>query len=239
VSRPLSRRTLSLVLIAVTAMSCAPRAGAQAVLYAKSATVLRDEYMADLDTVHVKIMVLANAIPEEKYSWRPAPGVRSVSEVLMHVATEYYFYVPGSVGGKPPADFGPPRETIPKKEKITAKAEVIAELNTSWAYANAQLGAADPSALTGIYNAVGGVTPQGSIWHVRRSARASRAAHLLRAVGGGQAAVEQVERQPQTLTATAIRNCSTRMGTDDGQIYADTASGRPRTPSLSSRNIKE
>jgi hypothetical protein len=66
------------------------------VLDAKAAAVIRDEYMTDLDTVHTKIMALANAIPEEKYSWRPAPGVRPVSEVLMHVGTEYYFYVPGS-----------------------------------------------------------------------------------------------------------------------------------------------
>jgi len=47
----------------------------------KSAATLRDQYMADLDTVHVKIMALANAIPEDKYAWRPAPGVASRSVV--------------------------------------------------------------------------------------------------------------------------------------------------------------
>jgi hypothetical protein len=78
---------------------------------AKAAAAVRDEYMADLDTVHAKIMALVNAIPEGKYSWRPSAGVRSVSEVLMHVATEYSYYVPGSVGGKPPADFGPQRRS--------------------------------------------------------------------------------------------------------------------------------
>jgi hypothetical protein len=32
------------------------------------------------------IMSLAKAVPEEKYSWRPAPGVRSFQEVFLHIA---------------------------------------------------------------------------------------------------------------------------------------------------------
>ena len=37
---------------------------------------------------------LAEAIPAEKYGWRPGPGVRSVSEVLMHTASgELLFFV--------------------------------------------------------------------------------------------------------------------------------------------------
>lgn len=32
------------------------------------------------------VMALAKAIPEEKYSWRPAPGVRSIQELLLHIA---------------------------------------------------------------------------------------------------------------------------------------------------------
>jgi len=34
-----------------------------------------------------KVIALANAIPEQKYSWRPAPGVRSISEVFVHIAS--------------------------------------------------------------------------------------------------------------------------------------------------------
>jgi uncharacterized damage-inducible protein DinB len=33
-----------------------------------------------------QVMALAKAVPEEKYSWRPGPGVRSVKEVLLHIA---------------------------------------------------------------------------------------------------------------------------------------------------------
>jgi uncharacterized damage-inducible protein DinB len=135
-------------------------AKAQDVMDPKSAAHLRDEYTTDLDTVHVKIMALANAIPEEKYGWRPAPGVRSISEALMHVAAEWYFFVPGSLGGKPPADFGPPRETLPKLEKITTKAAVLAELEKSWTHSKAQLGAADPATLTAKYKPWGGTLAQ-------------------------------------------------------------------------------
>jgi uncharacterized damage-inducible protein DinB len=124
---------------------------AQNALEAKSAAHLRDQYMADLDTVHVKIMALANAIPAEKYTWRPAPGVRSISEVLMHVAGEWYYYVPGSVGGKPPADFGVPKDAQARLEKITTRKDVIDQLTKSWAYTKAQLQAVDPGNLTGKY----------------------------------------------------------------------------------------
>jgi len=32
-----------------------------------------------------KIMALANVMPEEKYAWRPGPGVRSFGEVMLHI----------------------------------------------------------------------------------------------------------------------------------------------------------
>lgn len=35
-----------------------------------------------------KLLQLARAIPEAQFNWRPAPGVRSISEVLLHVAQD-------------------------------------------------------------------------------------------------------------------------------------------------------
>jgi len=40
----------------------------------------------DWDNVSEKLESLAEAIPEEKYGWAPAEGVRSVGEVVIHVA---------------------------------------------------------------------------------------------------------------------------------------------------------
>jgi uncharacterized damage-inducible protein DinB len=39
-----------------------------------------------LADVERKVMALAKAVPDEKYGWRPAPGVRSFGEVLVHIA---------------------------------------------------------------------------------------------------------------------------------------------------------
>ncbi len=124
---------------------------AQDVMDAKSAAFVRDRYLADLDSVHVKVMALAAAIPEKAYGWRPAPGVRSISEVLMHFAAEWMYYAPMSVGGKPPADFGKPAETMPRLAKITAKRAVIAELEKGWSHAKGQIAGVDAATLTGRY----------------------------------------------------------------------------------------
>ena len=146
------RRLFAVVpLVVALAVLPAATAGAQDVMDARAASFLRDKYLADLDTVHVKVMALAAAIPEDTYTWRPAPGVRSISEVLMHFAAEWMYYVPMSVSGKPPADFGPPRETMPKLEKITAKQDVLIQLEKGWSHTRAQVTSVDAATLTGRY----------------------------------------------------------------------------------------
>jgi len=147
------RRWLGFSLVALAALVAGTReVAAQEVMDARSASYLLDRYLADMDTVHAKIMALANAIPADKYSWRPAQGVRSVSEVLMHVASEWLYYGPQSVGAKPPADFGPPRQTLPRLEKdFTQKAQVLEQLAKGWAYYVAQMKTVDAAKLTGRY----------------------------------------------------------------------------------------
>jgi len=67
-------------------------------LVAQSApTGVRGDLIAQLDDAGSKLAQLAQAIPQNKYTWRPAQGVRSVSEVLMHVTGANYFFA-GSVG---------------------------------------------------------------------------------------------------------------------------------------------
>jgi len=82
----------------------------------------------DGEWVHVsrQLVALAEAIPAEKFAWRPAPGVRSTSEVLMHIALAN-FYLLSVTGPKMPADL-----TSPDMEKtVTAKPEVISWLKRS------------------------------------------------------------------------------------------------------------
>lgn len=155
----LSRHTRPLIFaLAAVAITFVPSrtARAQDVFDAKTAAYIRDSYLADLDTLHARFMALANAIPAEKYSWRPTAEVRSVSEAFMHVAGEWYYFTPMSLAGKAPADFGAAREKLPALEKqVTTKDAVIAELNKSWAHCRKEVLAADVSKLTGKYKPFG------------------------------------------------------------------------------------
>lgn len=73
-----------------------------------------------------QLIALAETIPENKYAWRPSPGVRSASEVIMHVAMANFYLL--SVTGPPlPKDL-----TSDALEKsVTRKAEVISWLRRS------------------------------------------------------------------------------------------------------------
>ena len=75
--------------------------------------------------VSSQLIALAEATPEEKFAWRPAPGVRSTSEVYMHIVMAN-FYLLSVTGPKMPAEL---KEGMEKS--ITAKAEVIRWLKRS------------------------------------------------------------------------------------------------------------
>ena len=48
----------------------------------------RAEFLNEMKYFEGRFTQLAEATPADKYTWRPAAGVRSVSEVLLHVAGE-------------------------------------------------------------------------------------------------------------------------------------------------------
>jgi uncharacterized damage-inducible protein DinB len=75
--------------------------------------------------VSKQLIELAEATPAEKYSWRPAPGVRSVSEVYMHIV-DANFYLLSIIGPKIPAD-----HNDDMVKTVTSKPEVIAWLKRS------------------------------------------------------------------------------------------------------------
>jgi len=78
--------------------------------------------------VSQQLVDLAEATPAEKFSWRPAAGVRSTSEVYMHIAIAN-FYLLSVTGPKMPAEL----DMAPEKgeKKFASKAEVIAWLKRS------------------------------------------------------------------------------------------------------------
>lgn len=81
----------------------------------------------DGEWLHVsqQLIALAEATPADKFAWRPAAGVRSTSEVYMHIVMAN-FYLLSVTGPKMPADL---REDAAKT--VTSKADVIAWLKRS------------------------------------------------------------------------------------------------------------
>lgn len=97
-------------------------------------TGYRSEVLAEVMIQEDKFTRLAEAIPAEKYTWRPSADVRSFAEVLLHVsAANYNLYK--LVGTRPPPGFnadGFDRST-------TDKAKVIATLKDSFAHAKSAI----------------------------------------------------------------------------------------------------
>ena len=108
--------TLGLVSLAATVPAVAQTAAAP--------TGIRAEMLAQLDDAAGKLQQLAEAIPQDKLAWRPATGVRSVGEVLMHVTGGNY-YIPTFAGVKAPAD-------APQGENVTDRAQAIQQLRRSF-----------------------------------------------------------------------------------------------------------
>jgi len=100
---------------------------------------LESQYAGDLTALHDKVVALAEAIPADRYTWRPSDEVRTISQLLMHLAGEWYYLCPVSVGGKAPAEFSPPGEAMRTLEEITAKPDVLAQLGKSWAHCRSVL----------------------------------------------------------------------------------------------------
>jgi uncharacterized damage-inducible protein DinB len=83
-------------------------------------------YDPEWGDVSSQLVALAEATPPEKFAWRPGPGVRSMSEVYMHVVLAN-FYLLSVTGPKMPADLSSPE----MEKTVTDKAQVINWLKRS------------------------------------------------------------------------------------------------------------
>ena len=121
------RQLLSAFAIVVTASVALPAQSADVSL----ATGLRKELIAQLADAEQKFIALAEATPVDKYAWRPAAGVRSVSEVFMHMVGANYM-LPAMAGVKRKPDVTMARDM---ETKVTDKPQVIDMLRKSFAFA--------------------------------------------------------------------------------------------------------
>ncbi|MFN2387842.1 MAG: DinB family protein [Thermoanaerobaculia bacterium] len=119
----MKHRVMTVAAIGLIAASAAMFAHEPA---AASQAGLRGEILAEIDAVEKKLVDLAGAVPAEKFGWRPAEGVRSISEVYMHVVGGN-FMIPSFAGIKPPEGLDRGME-----KSVTDKAKVVESLEKSF-----------------------------------------------------------------------------------------------------------
>jgi len=119
---------------AVFAQEAPPPPSAQSADKTAPSYDLKAQAALDLQQLQQKYATLAQAIPQEKYSWRPAEGVRSINELFLHVAGAG-FYFP-TLKGTPAAPGFTPKDF---EKSTTDKAKVIEWLNKSFTYALASV----------------------------------------------------------------------------------------------------
>ncbi len=136
-----------LLLALLTAAALVPTASAaQAAAAPTAAATARpaaiDALLRDLAMAEKKLIGLGEAIPEDKYGWRPAEGVRSVGEVLMHIAADNYF-LPTVAGTAAPASTGIKAGEYPTvqayESRSATKAEALTALRESFAHLRASM----------------------------------------------------------------------------------------------------
>jgi uncharacterized damage-inducible protein DinB len=99
------------------AMAAAPTSG------------FRAEFLEEISYYEQRYTRLAEAMPAEKYTWRPAEGVRSVGEVFTHITAANYG-IARALGTAPPAGFDPQAVTAVSADK----AKVLQALKESFAH---------------------------------------------------------------------------------------------------------
>jgi uncharacterized damage-inducible protein DinB len=107
-------------LAASLAIAIAPTARAQDPLAG-----LWQGYDGEWQHVSGQLIALAEATPEKNFAWRPAPGVRSTSEVYMHIVRANFGLL-SVTGPKMPDDLKEDAE-----KTVTSKADVIRWLKRS------------------------------------------------------------------------------------------------------------
>jgi uncharacterized damage-inducible protein DinB len=88
---------------------------------------IRPQVLFDLELMKTRFVCLAEAIPAEKYNWRPEEGARSIGEVYLHVTASNY-NIPAPLAAEAPAKY----KAKDWEKSTTDKATIVAELKQSF-----------------------------------------------------------------------------------------------------------
>jgi uncharacterized damage-inducible protein DinB len=123
------RKLLYLIVVAILALGTVRTVVAQGTSAAAPASTARSEFLEEIAYYEQRYIRLADAVPADKYNWRPAQGVRSIGEVYAHIVAANYG-IARAFGTQPPAGFDP------KAIYTTAgdKAKTVQALKDSFAH---------------------------------------------------------------------------------------------------------
>lgn len=117
------------LMLLMSSMAMAQAAAQAPAATAATPTGFRKEFLGNYDTLFKKVIDLATKMPEDKYDWRPAEGVRSIGEVYLHIGIANYG-LSRPFGAQMPTDID-----LRKLEKSKpGKAKTIEFLNRSNGY---------------------------------------------------------------------------------------------------------
>ena len=102
----------------------------------KSAFV--SEILGQLDRLKGQVVSLEGAVPQDKFSWRPMEGVRSISEVYLHIGDGLYIFA-NAAGLKAPLDNKILFDEKNRDVRTTDKAAIAKELNSSFDWTKSAL----------------------------------------------------------------------------------------------------
>ncbi len=111
---------------------------------------LMGEMHRDVNEVQRKIIDLAKAMPENSLAWRPAPGVRSVGEVFLHVSSDNYL-IPIAMGKPAPAASGITSDfstAAAYEKKRMTRDQIVADLEASFTHLHQAMGLTTDGNLT-------------------------------------------------------------------------------------------
>jgi uncharacterized damage-inducible protein DinB len=96
---------------------------------------MKPQALLDLERMQKKFVELAEAVPADKFNWRPSEDSRSFAEVFLHVSGERY-QILKFMGASTPEGFDPKAY----EKSTTEKAKIIEQLNKSWEHTKTAIG---------------------------------------------------------------------------------------------------
>ena len=135
-------RMLTAAMLAIAPLTAYAQDHAHANQHHSTAVAVRNELMGQFNMSMRKFIALAEAMPADKFAWKPQQDAMPVGHVYAHVAHYNYYYPQSAMGVAAPA--GMKLDTL---ENLRDKAQIVALLKASAEHVKKAVGAMDAERL--------------------------------------------------------------------------------------------